>query len=73
MTERKTYTIRMHWTTPLNEVTMWNERMAWVMENFGLPGHRYSTHAKADWMDIHFFDEKDATIFKLKFGQYCSE
>ena len=71
MNERKMHTVRMFWTAPIDQMSMWNERMAWVLENFGLPGKRYETHAKHDWMDIHFFNEKDALLFRLKFSQYC--
>ena len=73
MNERKMHTVRMFWTAPIDQMSMWNERMAWVLENFGLPGNRYETHAKYDWMDIHFFDEKDALLFRLKFSQYCHD
>jgi len=72
MTERKTHTVRMFWMSQ-DDIEMWNERMAWVTENFGLPGDRWNSHAKADWIDVHFYNEEDAIMFKLKFGQYCVE
>lgn len=72
MTERKTHTVRMFWMSH-DDIEMWNERMAWVTENFGLPGDRWTSHAKEDWIDVHFYNEEDAVMFKLKFGQYCVE
>lgn len=72
MNKRKTHIVRMFWMSR-DTVEMWNERMAWVTENFGVPGHRWISHAKEDWIDIHFFNEQDAVMFKLKFGQYCVE
>ena len=62
----------MFWMSQ-DDIEMWNERMAWVTENFGLPGDRWNSHAKADWIDVHFYNEEDAIMFKLKFGQYCVE
>ena len=64
--------VRMFWMSH-DDVEMWNERMAWVVESFGVPGERWVSHAKEDWIDIHFYKEEDAVMFKLKFGQYCVE
>ena len=72
MNEIKMHKVRMYWRTK-DEVAEWNERMAWVTDNFGLPGGRWISHAKEDWIDIFFDDDADAVIFKLKFGQYCKD
>ena len=72
MNEIKMHKVRMYWRTK-DEVAEWNERMAWVTDNFGLPGGRWISHAKEDWIDIFSDDDADAVIFKLKFGQYCKD
>ena len=59
MNEIKMHKVRMYWRTE-DEVAEWNERMAWVTDNFGLPGGRWISHAKEDWIDI-FFDDDAAT------------
>ena len=72
MNELVMHKVRMYWRTR-DEVEMWNERMAWVVDNFGVPGSRWVSHAREDWIDIHFYNEQDAVLFKLKFGPYCKE
>jgi hypothetical protein len=36
------------------------------MEVFGLPGDRYITHPTQDYMEFHFRDPRDATLFVLE-------
>jgi hypothetical protein len=38
------------------------------VEQFGLPGDRYYTHATEEYMDFYFTDERDAIIFELNCG-----
>ena len=47
---------------------MWNEKMAWVTEQFGLPGHKWQSEVTSEWMAIYFDDEKDYVFAKLKLG-----
>jgi hypothetical protein len=66
-----TTTIRLYWkeiNDPANEHVMWNEILARIFEQFGLPGDRYTTNIDKDWMDYHFVSEKDATMFILEHG-----
>jgi hypothetical protein len=36
------------------------------METFGLPGDKFFTHMTEDYMDFHFYDERDAIHFSLR-------
>jgi hypothetical protein len=38
----------------------WNETCAMVLEHFGLPGERYTSHPETDQMTFTFFNEHDA-------------
>ena len=60
-------TIRVPWENPYDKDHMWNELLAWTCETYGLPGEStWRYHPDADWMDFHFYDENDATMFQLK-------
>jgi hypothetical protein len=43
----------------------WNETCAMVLEQFGLPGERYTSHPTENEMTFKFFNEKDATMCRL--------
>jgi hypothetical protein len=43
----------------------WNETCALVLEQFGLPGERYTSHPETDYMTFNFFNEYDAMMCKL--------
>lgn len=57
--------IRIPWKKG-DTVTSWNEPCAWVIEQFGLPGDRYTTHPTINYMDFYFNDERDAIHFSLR-------
>ena len=57
--------VQIPWKTG-DTLNSWNETCAWAMEEFGLPGTRYYTHAVEDYMDFYFYDEKDAIYFMLR-------
>ena len=60
-----THTVTIPWRTgDTNE--KWNETCAWAIEEFGLPGQRFTWHPTEDHMDFVFTDSKDAIYFKLK-------
>lgn len=46
----------------------WNEACAWAMEQYGLPGDKFTTHATADYIDFYFDNERDAILFELTWG-----
>jgi hypothetical protein len=43
----------------------WNEICADIVEVFGLPGERFTSHPTADNMDFLFKSEKDAQLCKI--------
>jgi hypothetical protein len=60
-----THTVRIPWRTG-DTISKWDEVCVWVIEEFGLPGERYSTHPKHDAMFFVFQDSRDAVYFTLK-------
>ena len=44
---------------------MWNDITIFAIEHFGLPGERYYTKIKEDFIDFYFYDERDAIQFNL--------
>ena len=43
----------------------WNESCAMVLEVFGLPGERYTSHPTLENMDFYFANEKDAQLCRI--------
>ncbi len=43
----------------------WNETCAMVLEQFGLPGGRYTTEVSTECMKFNFKTEQDASMCKL--------
>jgi hypothetical protein len=43
----------------------WNEACADVLEVFGLPGDRYTSHPTTDNMDFYFKSEKDKRLCEI--------
>lgn len=43
----------------------WNETCAMVLEVFGLPGDRYTSHPKQDAMFFIFNNVKDANLCRI--------
>lgn len=54
------YIVRIHWST-----RPWNDICAVAIEQYGLPGGKYTTHPTTDYMDFYFKDDKDAMWFRL--------
>lgn len=59
--------IRVPWQTN-HDIPTWNQKCAWAVETFGLPGDKFDTHATEDYMDFYFKDERDAIHFELRWG-----
>lgn len=59
--------VRISWQEN-HDIPTWNETCAWAVEQFGLPGDRFSTHATEEYMDFYFRDERDAILFQLARG-----
>lgn len=43
----------------------WNETCAMVLEHFGLPGDRYTSHPAENNMTFKFVNEQDALMCKI--------
>ena len=59
--------VRISWKE-WHDIPTWNKTCAWAVEQFGLPGDRYLTHATEEYMDFYFVDERDAIHFQLARG-----
>lgn len=59
--------VRISWDTH-NKYPKWSETCAWAIDNFGLPGDRFTTHSTEEYLDFYFVDERDAILFQLARG-----
>jgi len=57
--------VRIPWQKG-NTINNWDETCIWAMEQFGLPGDKFTTHATEDYMDFYFDNEHDAIHFSLR-------
>jgi hypothetical protein len=48
----------------------WTEICAKVMEVFGLPGHRYTSHPTTHFMTFTFKSEKDRVLCEILLSEY---
>jgi hypothetical protein len=48
----------------------WNEICAKVVERFGLPGDRYTSHPAEDWMIFKFKNDHDTLVCKMLLSEY---
>ena len=55
--------VRLPWTG--QDSYWWNEACADILEVFGLPGDRFTSHPTADYMDFYFKSEKDASLCRV--------
>ena len=55
--------VRIPWQSQSN--LWWNETCALIVEHFGLPGDRFTSHPQEDEMSFLFKSEKDATMCRL--------
>lgn len=56
-------TVRIPWNGQENY--WWNEVCADILEVFGLPGDRYTSHPTPNYMDFHFKSTKDVELCKI--------
>jgi len=61
--EGRIHIVRIPWLGQSNY--WWNEACADVVEVFGLPGDRYTSHPSQDNMDFYFKSEKDAQLCRI--------
>lgn len=55
--------IRLPWDS--QDKYWWNEVCADVIEVFGLPGGRFTSHPTPNYMDFHFKSKKDADLCRI--------
>jgi hypothetical protein len=56
------------WTQKSDPMYYWDQLCAEAVELFGLPGERYITDLTRHSMTWSFRDDRDAVLFRLKFG-----
>jgi len=61
------YTVSLRWDGNPN-MDNWNEICIWAIENFGLPGDKYSTELNEKAMCWHFKDPYDQMLMALVWG-----
>ena len=59
------HVVRIPWRHN-DTISRWDEVCIWAIEQFGLPGQRYTTHPTADYMVFLFENSRDAVCFTLK-------
>jgi hypothetical protein len=64
------YHCTIPWSDWAHNRYYWNDLTADAMELFGLPGDRYITDISENHMTYSFKSDKDAVIFRLKFGEF---
>lgn len=61
--EGRIHIVRLPWHSQSG--IWWNEACADVIEVFGLPGDRFTSHARMEFMEFYFKSEKDADLCKI--------
>ena len=64
--EKPVTSVCLEWRQETDTTEAWNEICIWAIEQFGLPGNRFTWHATHDRMLFDFTDEKDAIQFMLR-------
>jgi len=59
------HVVRIPWRHN-DTISRWDDVCVWAIEQFGLPGERYTTHPVEDHMDFVFESSQDAVYFTLK-------
>lgn len=60
--------VTLEWRYGSDASESWNEICAWVIEQFGMPGTRYTWHPNEDYMQFYFHHEEDAIHFMLRWS-----
>lgn len=67
VTIEKLHIVWVEWKQPNMP---WNEICAKVVEVFGLPGDRYTSHPTPHYMAFKFQSEKDRTLCEILLSEY---
>ena len=65
----KKYQVRVKWKQ-VDTVRQWNEEMAWITEQFGVPGKNWQADVNDQSINIFFNKERDAIAAILRLGGY---
>lgn len=57
------HVVRLPWQSQTGD--FWNTACADVLEVFGLPGDRFTSHPTTEYMDFYFKSSRDAEICKI--------
>ena len=66
--EKQGTSVKLDWRQGTDTSEAWNDICIWAIEQFGLPGNRFTWHAKHDCMLFDFTDEQDAIHFMLRWS-----
>lgn len=67
------YTHKVHVPWAGQASYWWKEACADIMEVFGLPGDRYTSHPTADYIDFYFKSEKDKWLCEILLSDKLSK
>lgn len=62
------YIVKKNWELGQNKMDQWNNVCIWVIETYGLPGHKYITEVSTDYMIFKFKEKEHAMIMALRWG-----
>ena len=60
--------IQVEWRQGTDTMEAWNEICSWTIEQFGMPGTRFTWHPTEDYMNFYFHHEEDAIHFMLRWS-----
>jgi hypothetical protein len=46
----------------------WNDACMWTLQQFGLPGEKFTTELTENWMKFKFYNPHDATVMALRWA-----
>lgn len=61
--------IKISWKAG-DTISGWSDLCARVIDQFGLPGGRYTTEVCTDWMSFKFEDNRDAFLCKIMLSEH---
>ena len=62
------YKVKIVWKLGQDNEEWWNESCIWVLEEYGLPGDRYTTTLIEDCLIYNFTKQEDAAMAALRWG-----
>jgi hypothetical protein len=63
-------TIKIPWSSKLDNIPKWDEVSIKIVQTFGLPGHKYRCEMSTEAMIYHFENEQDCFLCKLMVSEY---